>query len=285
MLIEMGVLAAAKVIYDMNESDKNDARSDRIVLKSAERKFEAENLERETRKVYQNSTEKLANRKRAILKSSFPRFKDVYERIMKINFNEDSRGIKELFSLDTLKEYNEQMNAIFLLEPMKLTDQQLVASVLVPGAAGLLLTGNLGIGLAWGLSSSIRKDSEMNITMANARKKQVTLYAQAVEAKKEAIDAVCWHLDSVSNILAKLNVLFLKSIKSTATIIEKNGYDGSNYSDEELAGVGTCMNLAKAVKDIVDMPIIDENNQVVSAAKEVIISGNAMLEQFQELMS
>lgn len=285
MLIEMGVLAAAKVIYDMNESDKNDARSDRIVLKSAERKFEAENLERETRKVYQNSTEKLANRKRAILKSSFPRFKDVYERIMKINFNEDSRGIKELFSLDTLKEYNEQMNAIFLLEPMKLTDQQLVASVLVPGAAGLLLTGNLGIGLAWGLSSSIRKDSEMNITMANARKKQVTLYAQAVEAKKEAIDAVCWHLDSVSDILAKLNVLFLKSIKSTATIIEKNGYDGSNYSDEELAGVGMCMNLAKAVKDIVDMPIIDENNQVVSAAKEVIISGNAMLEQFQELMS
>lgn len=282
MLFE--ILTTAKVIHDMNESDKNDARSDRITLKAAERKFEAENLERETRKIYQNSIEKLANRKRAVLKSSFPRFKDVYEKITKINFNEDSRGIKELFSLDTLKEYNEQMNAVFLLEPMKLTDQQLVASVLVPGAAGLLLTGDLGMGFVWGLSSSIRKDSEMNVTMANARKKQVALYAEAVEAKKDAIDAVCWHLDAVSDILTKLNVLFLKSIKATAAIIEKNGYDGSNYSDEELAGLGTSMNLAKAVKDIVDTPIIDENNQVVSAAKEIIITGNTMLAQFQELV-
>lgn len=282
MLLGTGLMVA-KVVHDMSEAEKNDERAERITLKAANNRYAAEHLEKEIREKYNNSVSKLANRKRAVLKSSFPRFKEVYTKIININFDNDTRGIKELFSIECINEYNSQIEKFFSVEPMKLTDKQLVSSFVVEGSLGLLL-GGLGGGLMLGASGTIVKESELNVTMAKARKKQAMLYAEAVGAKQDAIDAVCWHFDQVSDILAKLNVLFLKSIKCSNGIIDKNGYASENYSETDLTYIGTCMNLAKAIKSVVDTPLLDEENQVIKAAKDLIIMGHTYVEQFSEMV-
>ena len=284
MLPLVGGLVAGKFVHDMMEADKNTERAERTILKATARQFESENTEKEVQSQFNASISKLANRKRAILKSSFPKFKEIYGQIMKINFHDDTRGIKELFQLAQTKEYQTSVSMDFSIEPIKLTDRQLVASFVTPGAKTFLLGGGLVGGIVLGASGSIVKDSELSVKMANIQKKQARLYTEAVEAKKDAISAVCWHLDQVSDVLAKLNALFLKSMKSTAVIIEKNGYDGQNYSDQELEYIGTCLNLAKAVKAIIDAPVLDENNRVVDAAKQTIITGQTFIEEFKALV-
>ena len=94
-----------------------------------------------------------------------------------------------------------------------MTDQQLVASFVVPGIAESILFGGglLGV-IAFGAAASIKKDSEINVSMSQAQKKQTRLYAEAVEAKKDAIEAICWHMNEIADVMAKLNALFLKSI-------------------------------------------------------------------------
>ena len=278
----INLILAGKVIKDMMEADKNNERAERVTLKAANQQFAAETEEQATQKLLNNSTAKLANRKRAILKTSFPKFTAVYSEIMKIQFDSDTRGIKELFDLQNMQVYNSYISEINAIEPMKLTDRQLTSSFLVSGAPGLLF-GAPGF-IALGAAGSIRKESELNVTTANARKKQANIYAEAVAAKKDALEAVCWHLDQVSDVLAKLNALFLRSIKTSSAIIACNGYSSLNYSDNDLTYIGTCMNLAKAVKAILDAPILDEKNQVISTAKDIIVTGQTYVEQFSQLL-
>lgn len=288
--IGMGIVGA-KIVHDMMESDKNNEKADRISMKAANQQYAAEEVDRVSRQRFQNSTSKIANRKRAILKSSFPRFVAVYNKIAKIEFNSDTRGIKELFTVEKIHDYGAQLNTISAIEPMQLTDDQLLSCVLVSGAKSMILQSILSGGglnpvtlVVAGVTESIVKDSELNVSTAKAFQKQAQIYAEAVDAKKDALEAVCWQLDQISDVLAKLNALFLKSISTSSNIIDKNGYFSTDYSDADLTTIGTCMNLAKAIKIIMDTPILDENNRIIEESKEIIIAGRSFIEQYADVI-
>lgn len=284
----MGIISAIKIIHEMNEADKNNERADRMTVKAANTLYAAQAAERSISEKYRNSTAKVANRKRAILEKSFPRFKATYDNIMQIQFNQDTRGIKELFSIKNMDGFQTYMGDMLTYNPKVLTDKQLTSSVYTEGGKALLLSaldpikGFDPVGAFFvGISASIRKESELTVANASAQKKQANLYSEAVEAKADSIDAVCAHMENISAILAKLNAFFLKSIKMTDEIISRNGYDSGNYSDKELEYLGICMNLAAAIKNVVDAPILDENDKVTQIAASIIVTGQEYISKFE----
>jgi hypothetical protein len=81
----------------------------------------------------------------------------------------------------------------------------------------------------------------------------------------------------MTDVLTRLNILFTKSIKYTNEIIDKNGLDKNNYSPEERKSLGTCINLAGTVKTILDVPIIDENNELTEKSMIAVLMGEQSL--------
>jgi hypothetical protein len=173
------------------------------------------------------------------------------------------------------------MGSWITVNPPSLTDKQLLSGFVVDGFKGHLIGAEF---LISGITGSIVHDSELQVTSAQAQKKQARLYSEAVEAKGSAVEAVCFYMDKVSDIIAKFNGEFLKSIRSTGEIIDKNGYDGNMYSDVELKKIGTCMSYAKALKDIIDTPIINEQNEITNEAKKLIETSEQAIDEFSNII-
>lgn len=276
-----GGITLAKFIHDMNEADKNTAMANRMSVKAANTMGEAEARERANNSKFRDSKNKVVNRKSAVIKSAFPQFMSVYDKILKIEFNHNTEGIKEIFQKSKLDEFNSYMGSLITFNPPSLTDNQLLAGFVVDGIKGSLVGANF---LISGITGSIVKDSELLITAAHAQKKQATLYREAVESKGTALEVVCFYMDKVSEVVSKFNGLFLKSIRTTEGIIDKNGYDGNKYSDSELEKIGICMNLAVALKDIIDTPIIDEQNEITNAAKKLVETSEQFIMSFSNMI-
>lgn len=274
-------ITLAKFIHDMNEADKNIEMANRVSVKAANAMGEAEARERANNSKFRDSKKKVVNRKAAVLNSSFPKFMSLYEKITKIEFNDSTEGIKEIFRKSKLDEFNNYMGAFITFNPPSLSDSQLLAGFVVDGIKGSSIGANF---LISGITGSIVKDSESLKTAAYAQKKQALLYKEAVESKGTALEIVCFYMDKVSEIVSKFNGLFLKSIRITEGIIDKNGYDGNKYSDIELEKIGVCMNLAVALKDIIDTPIIDEQNEITNAAKKLIETSEQFIVSFSNII-
>lgn len=276
-----GGITLAKVIYDLDKADKIARSASQTSVRAANIMGKAEAKNQESKEAFENSKKKVINRKKAVLNSSFPKFMTVYEKITKIEFNGNTEGIREIFQISNLMEFEAYIGDYLSFSLPSLSDDQLLSGFVVDGMKGTLFGANP---LISGITGSIIRDSELLKTAAYAQKKQARLYEEAVDAKKESIASVCFFMDKTSEIIGRFNGLFLKSIRITEDIIEKHGYDGRNYSEEEWAKIGVCMNLAAALKDIVDTPVMDERNEVTFVTKNLVETCEQVLRGFAELM-
>lgn len=274
-------ITLGKAIYDMAEADKNTESANQTSVRAANIMGKAKAQNEASRKAFEDSRKRVINRKKAILQSSFPKFMGVYDKITKIEFNRNTEGIREVFQINNLREFEMYLGDCLTFHLTDLSDEQLLSGFVVEGMKGAVFGANP---LISGITGSIVKDSELLKTAAYAQKKQARLYEEAVDAQKDAVASMCFFMDKTSEIIARFNGLFLKSIRVTENIIEKNGYDGRNYSEEEYAKIGVCMNLAAALKDIVDTPVTDANNEVTVAAKKLVETSEQFIKGFSELM-
>ena len=70
-----------------------------------------------------------------------------------------------------------------------------------------------------------------------------------------------------------MNALFVKSIQKTNDTIDRNGLDVKKYSEYDKGILMTCVNIALAMTDIIDIPVIDENGTLCKTAEEMITKG------------
>lgn len=71
-------------------------------------------------------------------------------------------------------------------------------------------------------------------------------------------------------LLIKLDAVFAPLTESLAQIIETSGTDFSKYSNEEKAIVAANLSLAKAVKAILDTPILTEDGNLTEESKAIV---------------
>lgn len=246
-------------IFNMLSADKNNKRADEINVKAFNRISKAEQEEKRQETKMNNSLTKLAKRKKAILTTSMNDFINLYERIIKINFIE-SDGIKEAlnhsFTIDNVKEIKEFVN----VAGMNLTNGQTIVAMLMP--------------ISGGISNVIKKEAELNVGVAQMRSKQARVIESQCETKCVALDAIIQRAERLSQLLTKLNILFIKSIENSNLIINEKGTDRKNYNSSDRDALMSCMNLAGTIKVILDTPLIDKDSKLTQESLKAIEMGN-----------
>lgn len=272
MIVEGVAIGVGKMIYDMYQSDKLDSQASATSLKAMNRMEEAKAAQRLKVDEAKKSMLRLGNRKKGILISSMTTFLELYQQLIKIDFAELD-GIKELseFPSTMVQEVGSQIS--FASNPM--SDGETVATVVINS----FLFGTLG-----GISAAIKKDSERNLDMAQARAKQARAIAAQANTISLAYEAITERSNRITDVLTKLNLLFAKSLSYTKQIVDKNGTDKRNYSLTEREGLATCISLAAAVKKIIDTPLLDAEGEITIQSLSAIQIGEGYLQEIDTAM-
>lgn len=260
----MAGVTVAKMVSDMKKSDEINERAQKKRVQAMRTLSDAENDRRcEEEKMHQ-AILKLATRKKGILTTSIERFIDVYGKIKQIKFN-DSDGIREL---DTFSPSccNDMKNQIIFIQQKDLSSDVVFTKNVVVNL--------LFLGLPAAITTSIVNEAQNELNMASSKLKQARVLAEQQKIYSLSYQAISERADRMKEILTALNVLFVKSLNNTEEIIEKKGNDRKRYETTDIMQIGTCLNLAKAVKDILDAPILDQEGELAKESMAAIERGN-----------
>lgn len=267
MILEAGaVIGVGRMIYDMYQSDKMDEMALNKSVKSMNRMEEAKAAQRVKKEDAKQSMLRLGNRKRGILGSSMKRFVEVYGTIKKINFV-DTDGVSEFKFLPQVWEHETVSQISYASAPM--TDGEMVATMVINGFFW---------GIGGGITALVKKDSQRNLDMARVRAKQARLITEQANTVSLAYEAIIERSDQITDVLTKLNLLFVKSLTNTERIIAERGVDKLNYSLSDRENLAVCVNLAVAVKKIIDTPLLDETGEIAAKSLEAIKIGQECIQ-------
>lgn len=214
------------------------------------------------------SLKKLVNRKKGILTTRMSRFISVYQQIREIDFRPGD-GILELYTNTLSVKQVEELEIMTITSMKPLSEKELMAKFLFPGIF------NTRIG------SAMLANSKRNAEIANSQKRIANaLYSQA-ETLVIAVDAIGKRAEQMSSLLARFSMLFGECIKSTEQIIQRNGTDRGRYSKNDRETLMTCVNLAQAVKAILDVPVLNADGSVTDASLVALEEGERRLQELQ----
>ena len=267
--IIVGGIIGAKSISDIWQADKyeREARSVNYeaysLIETANRKLKSQSEKTES------TLMKLANRKRGIMSSSLPKFIEVYEKIKRIEF-EDVDLSDDSKALIIQSENINAINKMISVSGVQLSDKEIIGTYLFSIEYG-------------GLFGAIKKDAKINLDLAYTRSNEAEVIAHNIDTARIAIEAIIAKAERFLKLLAQMNMLFLKSLQYTSELIERNGYNKRNYSVEDKKALMNCMNFAKAVKDILTVPLFDSDGKVSQQINQALETGNEYISQLQAI--
>ncbi len=264
----IGFLSAVTVAASataMHQSDKIRNQAEEKNIRSMKRiaRANAEQLQEEEK--MNTSLQRLFNRKKAILQTSLQHFLITYEKIIKINFL-PSDGIRELDSFTpAVRKEIVQVGSIV----QKGFDSPTITKGVV---AGFLFGGICGAALA-----SIKDDAKKELDLAKLQAKRAAVIEEQARAKKLSYHMIEQKANQIADVLTKCNIMFEKNLGSSDEIIEKNGMDRKKYSEDERKILATCINIAGAVKSLIDLTILQENGEINQKIESIVKLGNDIL--------
>lgn len=269
----LGGVVLGKIIYDMHKSDQLNEQAERKNHKALKRIAEARAEQALAAETMEKAVLRLTNRKNAVLTTTMDSFLNLYQRIIKINFTE-SEGIQELgsFTPTVVNEMQMQISIIRNLPETPTITKNVVIGYLVGGIVGAV-------------TSSIVDDSKRNLEQARIQAKQAEAIATQAETIGLAYQGITERVRRMADVLTKLNILFYKGIQESEKLIEKNGTDKCKYTEEERKTLAACINMAGAVKSILDTPIIDKDGVVTQKSLEAISYGERCLQMIDSTIN
>jgi hypothetical protein len=275
MLTEIGIgVVATKMVKDLKESDELNERAEKKRKRAYQNLSQAISEKMDAEEIMNEEVRKLIRRKEGILCSTIREFMDVYGQIKKIEFRETD-GIKELdkFSLACCSEIDKQV--------MQIQQKDLSSSEITKNVIKGFLVG----GLAGAITSSIVDDAQNNLNMAKDKARQSQVLAEQQSIYSASFKAISERAQRMREVLTKLNMCFLKSIKNTENIIREKGLERDKYETNDISQIGVCLNLAKAIKEILDTKILDQDFELTRASLLAIENGNQCLLNMQNALS
>lgn len=260
--------------YKTEQGSQMDAKAQRKYAKAMTRQLEAEALLKEKKENADAALIKVANRKRAIVATSMYQFLDVYERIIKIDF-QGSDEIKKISAITLIPKEVAHIKTIAQTAVKPMTDREVVVTLL----KGTVLFGGLG-----GIGYSIAKDAERNLKAANAQLRMAEVAYKEAEAIGVSLDTVVDRANALAGLLARLNLLFMRSIQHTTEIIDRNGYSRTAYNQDDRKALMSCINIASTMKKIIDEPVITPNGELAVETAKTLEIGNNFIKQVEQLV-
>lgn len=115
------------------------------------------------------------------------------------------------------------------------------------------------------------------------KNKAYTNLAKAKEHAEEmkTIEVLCDGIRRKANLfqrtLIKLDMIFSSLIEDLRYVTSTSGYDYSKYTPDEKAVIARILSLAKAIKSVIDTPILNEDGSLCLDADKVIDSTNSLM--------
>lgn len=206
---------------------------------------------------------KLINRKKAMLNNHMTKFINVYQQIQQIDFR-PGEGILELDRSSFTVNDAGVIRTMITTSMHPMSDKEMAVKWLMGG-----------------LGTAILDDSKRNAAIADNQRRIANTMKTQLKTMEIAVDAIGARADQISNLLSKFGLLFGKSISATAQVIQKNGIDHRRYDHDDCQVLMTCVNFAKAIKDILDVPILSADGSVTEASLQAFEQGTSLLHEFE----
>ena len=120
------------------------------------------------------------------------------------------------------------------------------------------------MGFVVGAKASANKDAAYS-NLAKAEK-----YREEVKTVQVLCKAIRMRANMFERLLIKLDAIFEPLTESLAQIIQTSGTDFSRYTKEEKAVVAANLSLTKAIKAVLDTPILTEAGELTSESEALI---------------
>ena len=247
MLIELAALA-----YCADKSNKMDAQALAKRSKAFTKEAEARDLVYQKRSTAEKKMQNVAKKKRAIIESTLPRFVEVYQKIQKIDLTISDKN--ELAVYNQFQKSN-AIQAMQVVIQKPLTDGQLIT------------------------------ESKRNLSAAKSQLSAANVVYSQAQSVAEVYDAIIGRAERIASLLMRMNALFLGSVFETEKVITQNGTNAKAYNQQDMGILMTCVNLAGAMSEIINIPVLDENGELCKAAVEMIQTGEAYIEQMNDLIN
>ncbi|MBY3619556.1 hypothetical protein HGO21_08365 [Acinetobacter sp. CUI P1] len=257
-----------RFVINMVEADKNNLLAEKRNIQAFEKLAKAEIKVNNQQALTLAALEKLMNRKKGIMATSFHTFIEIYGQIMRIDFDDrdgfEKINMSELISLNLVSS-----NTNVKIEAKALTTEQSLAAFFIKG----------------GISGVIAKEAEMNANMASVRNRQADVTISQAETICVALNGVEIRAHKLSDLLARLNLIFRKTIDTTTAIITDKGEFRQNYTRDDKEKLMSCINTASTIRKIMDAPIIDSTGELTQLSINVIQTGFEYLEKMDQVIN
>ncbi len=259
-------LIIGSCLYYADKSSKMDERALQKYAKAFQKSAEAERMVKQKSEYTDDRLLNVARKKRAIIEYTIPNFAEVYGKIQQIKMNGDFEVSEYKYRAD-IDEFS-YLQKTDLSVKKSFTDKELVCGTLI-----------YGVGKMW------VKDSERYLSAASNQAKASNIEYSQAQTICAILDGIIARADRMAELLKSMNFLFRKSISHTADVIEKNGFNIRNYTQEEKGVLMTCANFALAVVDIINTPIYDESGKLAEAAIDAIECGENYINAVSEVIN
>lgn len=266
MIVEGLVVAAlVKTCCSANKSLKMDEKALEKYAKAFEKSEEAELLVRKKAEYTDKRLANVAKKKRAIIQNTLPKFVEVYSQIQKVEL--ENNTLTDEIAIPNSVNKIAVLNSISMSVKKDFTNKELVCGYITKGLGKLM-----------------EMDSERYLSAANNQMRQSNVIYSQAESIGEIYDAIVARADRIANLLMTMNALFLKSINETERVIAKNGLDVRNYNDFDEGVLMTCVNIAVAISDIIDVPVVDEKGMLCESTIEMIENGEKYISKIKAII-
>lgn len=259
----LGVLLYKQVSESMNIDEQATKKNVKAFTKTADG-------QRKLKKCQEEVWDKLsvnAKRKNGILTCHLKMFQEQYKVIRQIQFKK-GRGIEELEKMDEIqKKVNQYVTLPCVATGKIMTDPQLLVSLVLKGGIGGLMIAD---------SKDNLKLSRRNMAMADAA-------AAQIDSVCIALNGIARHIEIMNELLEKLGMLYMKSVRNITAVLEKNGIDESNYSDQDIDAINTALIMTKLIYRIINTPVIDEDGMIEKESSNVVKEGQKLLESLESV--
>lgn len=252
------------IIHSIIKEEKNKKKMYDIRMEYHKELSNASVEKKELETELNDCIQKLASRKKAIINYSLLPFVDLLGQIKKIDFNE-SDGIKELDSFDISSIRTDAVTYVSKIDAMTVATKSFTSTdclCLILGVASLGGIPGLAMGTIAAACTSSAKDSERRLKNAELESERAGVIVERVNIEKLKINNSLSYVKRYTEVLTQLNQLFFKSQKSAREVIDKCGTTKTNYSVDDRKCLATWINIAKAIKDLLDEPILDQNGNI-----------------------
>lgn len=265
MIVEIMVNAGIAYLgYSANKGNNLDEKALKKYGKAFEMEAEARQMANEKKKYVELRLQNVVRKKNAIIQISMPRFQEVYSKYQKIEI----RGEEKVSEYALIEDKMPQISFISTISKKNFTDKELVVGLLVHGMGKMMV-----------------KDSEKFLSAARMQESTANVIKEQAIVICDVLDAVVGRADRIAQLLAEFNKLFLKSIVQAEEILKLNGMDKSCYTLRDREVFHTCTNIAAAIADILNIPVVDEEGHLVEEAIRVIEVGETYLQKMKTAMN